>query len=60
MSICELQVEDQCLSPSRQIQIWSQGFVAVYRDGQRFIGEWRRANREDMLTFTTPKAIAPA
>ncbi|MCO5182605.1 MAG: DUF3048 domain-containing protein [Anaerolineae bacterium] len=51
MSICELQVEDQCLSPSRQIQIWSQGFVAVYRDGQRFIGEWRRANREDMLTF---------
>jgi hypothetical protein len=51
VSICELQVEDQCLSPSRQIQIWSQGFAAVYRDGKRYIGEWRRENREDMLTF---------
>jgi hypothetical protein len=51
VDICELQVEDTCYSHSVQIQIWSQGFAAVYRDGQRFIGEWRRTNREDMLTF---------
>jgi hypothetical protein len=51
VDICELQVEDQCFSTSTEIQIWAQGFAAVYRDGQRFIGEWRRADRHDMLTF---------
>jgi hypothetical protein len=50
-TICETQRDDRCLAWSVEIQIWSQGFFTLFRDGQRFEGEWRRANRGDMLTF---------
>ncbi|MBP7998272.1 MAG: DUF3048 domain-containing protein [Chloroflexi bacterium] len=36
---------------SIQIQIWGEGPVSIFRDGQRFEGIWRRANESDMLTF---------
>lgn len=36
---------------STQIQIWGEGPVSIFRDGQRFDGRWRRENPDDMLTF---------
>lgn len=36
---------------SIQIQVWGEGPVSIFRDGQRFDGRWRRANESDMLTF---------
>lgn len=36
---------------SIQIQIWGQGPCSIFRDGQRFEGQWRRENPDDMLTF---------
>ena len=36
---------------SIQIQIWGEGPVSIFRDGQRFEGQWRRENPDDMLTF---------
>lgn len=36
---------------STQIQIWGEGPVSIFRDGQRFDGRWRRENTDDMLTF---------
>lgn len=36
---------------SIQIQIWGEGPVSIFRDGQRFDGRWRRENANDMLTF---------
>lgn len=36
---------------STQIQIWGEGPVSIFRDGQRFDGRWRRANPSHMLTF---------
>ena len=36
---------------SIQIQIWGEGPVSIFRDGQRFDGRWRRENPNDMLTF---------
>lgn len=36
---------------SIQIQVWGQGPVSIFRDGQRFEGQWRRENPDDMLTF---------
>jgi hypothetical protein len=44
-------VEDSFGSPSIQIQIWGEGPVSIFRDGQRFEGMWRRENTGDMLTF---------
>ncbi len=44
-------VEDSFGSPSIQIQIWGEGPVSIFRDGQRFEGRWRRENPDDMLTF---------
>ncbi len=38
-------------SYSIQIQIWGEGPVSIFRDGQRFEGRWRRQNESDMLTF---------
>ncbi|MCB8944091.1 MAG: DUF3048 domain-containing protein [Ardenticatenaceae bacterium] len=37
---------------SIQIQIWGEGPVSIFRDGQRFDGLWHRNNPDDMLTFT--------
>ena len=36
---------------SIQIQIWGEGPLSLFRDGQRYEGVWRRANEGDMLTF---------
>jgi hypothetical protein len=37
-----------------QIQIWNEGPVRIFRDGQEFGGKWVRINRDDMLTFIDP------
>jgi hypothetical protein len=37
--------------PSLQIQIWGEGPVSFFRDGQRFEGRWRREEPDHMLTF---------
>ncbi|MBE2199672.1 MAG: DUF3048 domain-containing protein, partial [Anaerolinea sp.] len=37
---------------SIQIQIWGEGPVSIFRDGQRFDGRWRRDDPHHMLTFT--------
>jgi hypothetical protein len=37
---------------SIEIQIWGEGPVTIFRDGQRYEGRWHRAERSDMLTFT--------
>lgn len=39
--------------PSIQIQLWGEGPASLFRDGQRFEGEWSRQNAENMLVFTT-------
>ena len=44
-------VENTSGSKSIQIQIWGEGPVSVFRDGQRYEGRWRREQPEDMLTF---------
>jgi len=36
---------------SIEIQIWGEGPVTIFRDGQRYDGRWRRENEGDMLTF---------
>lgn len=36
---------------SIEIQVWGEGPVSIFRDGQRFDGRWRRENPDDMLTF---------
>lgn len=36
---------------SIQIQVWGEGPVSIFRDGQRFEGRWRRESPNDMLTF---------
>lgn len=36
---------------SIQIQIWGEGPVSIFRDGQRFDGTWRREDPEHMLAF---------
>jgi hypothetical protein len=37
-----------------QIQIWGEGSVRLFRDGQEFGGKWVRINRDDMLTYVDP------
>lgn len=37
---------------SIQIQIWGEGPVSIFRDGQRFEGRWHRDDPQQMLTFT--------
>jgi hypothetical protein len=37
-----------------QIQIWNEGPVRIFRDGQEFGGKWVRIDRDDMLTFIDP------
>lgn len=52
-NICEFQQGNQCLSYSTEIQIWGRGLAEIFRDGQRFVGEWRREQRNHMFTFYT-------
>jgi hypothetical protein len=35
------------------VQIWGEGPVSIFRDGQRYDGIWRRWHRGDMLSFWT-------
>jgi hypothetical protein len=37
---------------SIQIQVWGEGSVLVFRDGQMIPGMWHRKERDHMLTFT--------
>lgn len=36
---------------SIQIQVWGEGPVSIFRDGQRFDGRWRREDPSHMLTY---------
>jgi len=36
---------------SIEVQVWGQGTVLIFRDGQMYSGLWRREARNDMLTF---------
>jgi hypothetical protein len=47
-------VEDTGGNYSIQIQIWGEGPVTIFRDGQRFNGRWQRLDPDHMLTFTDP------
>ncbi len=40
---------------SIEVQIWGQGPVSIFRDGQRYDGIWRRQDRSDMLSFWDQK-----
>jgi hypothetical protein len=44
-------LEDTGGSPSIEIQIWGQGPISLFRDGQRFEGQWKREDPSHMLTF---------
>ena len=48
---------------SIEIQIWGEGPVSVFRDGQRIDGRWQRQDPHDMPTFTdldgNPLPLAP-
>ena len=50
-NICEEIRNSQCHLLSVEIQLWGQGNVAIFRDGQRYDGTWKREARNDMLTF---------
>ncbi|MCA9873300.1 MAG: DUF3048 domain-containing protein [Anaerolineales bacterium] len=56
-------IEDTGGSHSIQIQIWGEGPVSIFRNGQRFDGLWHRDEPHDMLTFTdkegAPLPLAP-
>jgi hypothetical protein len=38
---------------SIEVQIWGEGPVSIFRDGQRYDGLWRRRDRYDLLSFWT-------
>jgi len=40
---------------SIEVQIWGEGPVSIFRDGQRYDGIWRRWDRSDMLSFWDPQ-----
>lgn len=48
---------------SIQVQLWGQGPVLIFRDGQMFHGIWKREQRNHMLTFYyddgTPLPLRP-
>lgn len=50
-NICEEIRNNQCHLLSVEVQLWGQGNVAIFRDGQRYDGIWKREGRNDMLTF---------
>jgi len=51
-NICEQIINGVCTALSVQPQIWGTGPAIIFRDGQRFDGNWQRNNRYDMFTFT--------
>lgn len=36
---------------SIEIQLWGEGPVSIFRDGQRYDGQWRRSDPSHMITF---------
>lgn len=48
---CENQSGGTCLAYSVEIQLWGSGPAFLLRDGLQYEVTWRRANRNDMLTF---------
>ena len=50
-NICEEIRNNACHLLSVEIQLWGSGNVAIFRDGQRYDGTWKREARNDMLTF---------
>lgn len=50
-NICEEIRDNKCHLLSVEIQLWGSGSVAIFRDGQRYDGTWKREARNDMLTF---------
>ena len=51
-TICEqIAADGTCQLLSVQVQLWGQGQVIIFRDGQRYDGIWKREGRNDMLTF---------
>ncbi|MDA0241778.1 MAG: DUF3048 domain-containing protein [Chloroflexi bacterium] len=44
-------IEDVGGNLSIQIQLWGEGPVSIFRNGQRFEGVWRRTDPSHMLTF---------
>ena len=49
--ICEEIRDDVCVALSVEIQLWGQGRVVIFRDGQQYEGTWKREGRNDILTF---------
>ncbi len=45
--------------PSVQIQLWGNGPMVLFRDGQAFPGLWARPRREDMVVFRDPTGQVP-
>ncbi len=52
-NICEFQGPSSCLSFATESQIWGQGLFILFRDGQRYVGNWQRQQRNHMFTFFT-------
>lgn len=50
-NICEEIRDNACHLLSVEVQMWGQGNVVIFRDGQRYDGIWKREGRNDMLTF---------
>jgi hypothetical protein len=51
-TICEQIINGVCTSYSVQPVLTGTGPATIFRDGQRFDGNWNRVGRYDMLTFT--------
>ncbi len=50
-NICEHQTDTGCQAFATESQIWGQGPVLIFRDGEQFTGTWKREQRPDMFTF---------
>ena len=49
--ILEHDTVDRGVNRSIEIQVWGEGPVTVYRDGQAYQGKWIRGGRQDPLRF---------
>ena len=49
--ILEHDTVDRGVNRSIEIQVWGEGPVTVYRDGQAYQGKWIRGDRQDPLRF---------
>jgi hypothetical protein len=52
-TICEQIINGICTAYSVQPVLSGTGPAIIFRDGQRYDGNWNRAGRYDMLTFTS-------